>query len=36
MKYGQLTECNVRIIFLKNTQNVLEKLFPDLFPNDQN
>ena len=32
MKFGQLTECNMRNIFLKNhTQNVVEKLFPVPF-----
>ena len=32
MKFGQLIECNMKNIFLKNpTQNVMEKLFPDPF-----
>ena len=31
MKFGQLIEYNMKNIFVKNhTQNVLEKLFPDL------
>ena len=30
MNFGQLIECNIRNIFLKNhTQNVVEKLVPD-------
>ena len=30
MKFGQLTECNMRNIFLKNyLQYMVEKLFPD-------
>ena len=38
MKFGQLIEYNMRIIFfLKNhTENVVEKLFPDLFLQNQN
>ena len=37
MKFGQLLEYNMRSIFLKNrTQNVVEKLFPDPFPKNQN
>ena len=36
-KFGQLTEYNMRNIFFKNhTQNMVEKLFPDHFPKDQN
>ena len=36
-KFGQLIDCNVRIIFLKNyTQNVMEKLFTDPFLKYQN
>ena len=32
MKFGQLIECNMGNIFLKNhTQNVVEKLLPDIF-----
>ena len=32
MKLGQLIEYNMRKFFLKNyTQNVLDKLFPDLY-----
>ena len=32
MKFGQLIECNMKNIFLKNhTQNVVEKLVPDPF-----
>ena len=32
MKFGQLLECNMRKFFLKShTQNVVEKLVPDLF-----
>ena len=32
MKFGQLLEYNMKNIFLKNnTQNALEKLFPDPF-----
>ena len=32
IKFGQLIECNIRNISLKNhTQNVMEKLFPDPF-----
>ena len=37
MKFGQLTEYNMRNIFLKNyTQNVMKKLFPDTFLKKQN
>ena len=37
MKLGQLIEYNMRNIFLKNyTQNVVEKLIPDLFLKNQN
>ena len=36
MKYGQLTECNMRNIFLENhSQNVMEKLFQDPFLKNQ-
>ena len=32
MKFVQLIECNMGSIFLKNyTQNVVEKIFPDIF-----
>ena len=32
MKFGQLIECNMKNIFLKNhTQNVVEKQVPDPF-----
>ena len=32
MKFSQLIECNMGNIFLKNhTQNVMEKLLPDIF-----
>ena len=32
MKFGQLIECNMKNIFLKNhTQNMVEKLVPDPF-----
>ena len=32
MKFGQLTECNMRNVFLENrTQNVVDKLVPDPF-----
>ena len=32
MKFGKLREYNMKIIFLKNhTQNVVEKLAPELF-----
>ena len=32
MKFGQLLECNMGNFFLKShTQNVVEKLVPDLF-----
>ena len=37
MKFGQLVEYNIENIFVKiHTQNVLEKLFPDLFLKNQN
>ena len=37
MKFGQLIDYNMRNIFLKNhTQNVVEKLFLDPFPKNQN
>ena len=37
MKPGQVIEYNMRNILLKNyTQNVVEKLFPDIFLNSQN
>ena len=37
MKFGQLIECNIIIIFLKNhTQNEVEKLVPDPFLKLQN
>ena len=37
MKFGQLTECDMRNIFLKNhTQNVVEKPVPDPFPKKKN
>ena len=37
MKFGQLIEYNMRNIFdEKNTQNVLEKLFPDSYQKNQN
>ena len=37
MKVGQLIEYNIKSIFLKNHwQNVVEKLFPDLFLKNQN
>ena len=36
MKYGQLTEYNMRNIFFENhSQNVMEKLFPDPFLKNQ-
>ena len=36
MKYGQLTEHNMRNIFFENhSQNVMEKLFPDPFLKNQ-
>ena len=32
MKFGQLIECKLEIIFLENhLQNVIQKLVPDLF-----
>ena len=37
MKFVQIIECNIRNIFLKKqTQNVVEKLFPDPFLNNKN
>ena len=37
MKFGQLMKCNLNNIFLKNqSQNVVEKLFPDPFLKNQN
>ena len=37
MKFGHLIEYNVRDIFKKNhTQNVVKKLVPDPFPENQN
>ena len=38
MKFGQLVEYNMWNIFLKknHTQNVVEKLFPDPFQENQN
>ena len=37
MKFGQLIECNMRNIFLKNhTQNIVEKLFRKPFIKNQN
>ena len=37
MKFGQLIEYNMRKILLKNhTQNVLEKLFSDIYLKYQN
>ena len=37
MKFGQLIEHNMKIIFLENhTQNVVEKPFPDPFRKNQN
>ena len=37
MKFGQLAECNMRNIFMKNhTQNVVEKLFSGSFLINQN
>ena len=36
VKFGQLIEYDIRNSFLKNnTQNVVEKLFPDLFLKNQ-
>ena len=36
MIFGQLTECNMRNIFLKDyTQNLVEKLVPDFFMNNE-
>ena len=37
MKFGQLIEYNMRDFFLKNdTQNVVEKVFPEPFLKNQN
>ena len=37
MIFGQLTECNMRNIFLKKSYtNVVEKLVPDPFLNNEN
>ena len=37
MKFGQLIEYNMKTFFLKNnTQNVVEKLFPDTFLKNEN
>ena len=37
MKFGQLIEYKVKNIFLKNAQNVVEKVVPDPFiKNNQN
>ena len=38
MEFGQLTEYNMRNIFLEKsyTPNVMEKLFPDSFLKNQN
>ena len=37
MKFGQLIDYNMRNIFLKNdTQNMVEKVFPDSFLKSQN
>ena len=37
MKLGQLIEYNMKNIFLENqTQNVVERLFPDPFLRNQN
>ena len=37
MKFGQLTEYNIRTVFLENhSQNAVEKLFPDHFLKNQN
>ena len=37
MKFGQLIEYNMSNIFFENyTQNVPEKLFPDLYQKNQN
>ena len=37
MIFGQLIECNMRNIFLKNhTQNAMKILFPDLSLKNQN
>ena len=37
MKFGQLIEYNIRNIFLKNhAQNVVEKLVPDPFLDNEN
>ena len=37
MNFGQLTKYNMRKFFVKDhTQNVMEKLFSDSFPQNQN
>ena len=36
MKFGQLTECNMRKIFLEKQYSVVEKPFPDPFVKNQN
>ena len=37
MKFGQLIEYSIKILFLKNhTQNVVEKLVPDPFMKNRN
>ena len=36
MKFCQLIEYNLRNIFLEKSQNVVEKLFPDTFLENQN
>ena len=36
MKLGQLSEHDMRNIFLEKSQNVVEKLFPDPFLKNQN
>ena len=37
MKFDQLTEYNMRNIFVENyAQNVLKKLFPDAYVKNQN
>ena len=36
MIFGQLIECNMRNIFLQDhTQNLVERLVPDLFLNNE-
>ena len=36
MKFGQLIEYNRNILLKNHTQNVLEKLFPEPYLNNQN